>query len=479
MLGSTSTSKSARNGVSPGPRGTSLRPSSERNGTGAEETPTEIARPERAPAHAFPIPVIILIISLAIPTIFEIGPLTVHTYRLVLIIVFIPVSLAWLRGRGGLLVSDALFLLFSVWAGLSLSVIHGPGFALEPSGIFLVETFGAYLLGRIYVRNLAQFRTIVGLVSVMVLLLLPVAIVETQTDRSFVLELLRPIIRVHNDVQTDPRLGLYRAQTVFPHPILFGIFCATAFGLATFALPGRAAAAGRVIRSGLMMAGVVFSLSTGALVVVATQFALVVWGWVTRSAAGRWLLLFGLIAFAYIAVDLAANRSPIEVFIAYLSFNHSTSYNRILIWTYGSAEVLNNPIFGIGFNDWKRPYWMVASVDNFWLLTAMRYGLVGFALFAAGFIAIVWQIGRARIADADVAAARFGLIVVLTSLAVGAVTVHYWNELYILFMLLIGAGSWMIPSRGGSPAQGASPQGEPSSSPSRGQRSRRTTLHGR
>ena len=71
--------------------------------------------------------------------------------------------------------------------------------------------------------------------------------------------------------------------------------------------------------------------------------------------------------------------------ITYLTFNSGTAYWRLHIWNFGSAEVWRNPLFGIGLNDWARPSWMwTASVDNFWLLTAMRYGIPAFLLLVAG-----------------------------------------------------------------------------------------------
>ena len=41
-----------------------------------------------------------------------------------------------------------------------------------------------------------------------------------------------------------------------------------------------------------------------------------------------------------------------------------------------APAVLRHPLFGIGLSaDWGAPWWRPASVDNYWLVTAMRYGL--------------------------------------------------------------------------------------------------------
>ena len=41
---------------------------------------------------------------------------------------------------------------------------------------------------------------------------------------------------MHADTLAQPRWGLERAQTVFPHPIHFGVFCASVLGLAFYSL---------------------------------------------------------------------------------------------------------------------------------------------------------------------------------------------------------------------------------------------------
>ena len=67
---------------------------------------------------------------------------------------------------------------------------------------------------------------------------------------------------------------------------------------------------------------------------------------------------------------------------------------RVHIWHYGTPSVLNYPIFGTGFNDWERPSWMGGSIDNFWFVCAVRYGIPGFLFMAAGFLSVCFGLGR-------------------------------------------------------------------------------------
>lgn len=84
------------------------------------------------------------------------------------------------------------------------------------------------------------------------------------------------------------------------------------------------------------------------------QIAVIVWERVTNGIKGRWMALIGLVVMLYVALDIFSNRSPIHVFVSYLTFSTQSAYNRISIFHYGSQEVVRHPPFGIGLGDWER-----------------------------------------------------------------------------------------------------------------------------
>ena len=152
----------------------------------------------------------------------------------------------------------------------------------------------------------------------------------------------------------------------------------------------------------------------------------------------------------WIFMSLLSNRSPIKVFISYMTFSAHSAYNRILIWDYGTAEVGRHPIFGIGFADWQRPDWMhSSSMDNFWLLTAVRYGLPALILLLAAIILTMRRLGGLRNPDDTIQRYRAAWIICIAGIGIAGVTVHFWNSLFGLFMFLLGTGVWMTntPSR--------------------------------
>ena len=385
------------------------------------------------------------IISLTIPIIFYIGPMRLSPYRLLLVLLFVPCFLSWISGSADRIhFADILILFSALWGAIALSVNARFEEAIEPAGILLIETFGSYLLARTLIRGQEDFEFMVRMFFWTVLFLTPFAMFEAITGRPIILEAIRSVFPVIGNSNIGTRMGLYRAQVLFEHPILYGSFCASGFGLAYYVIAYKKSSLGKLGPTLAVTLAAFLSVSAGALASVVVQVLVLLWDKVTRAIINRWRLFGILSVCAYFLVDLISNRSPFHVFVTYLTFNTGSAYNRILIWDHGSAEVLRHPLFGIGFNDWVRPYWMSSSMDNFWLVVAVRYGLPSLLGLAIGIILIMRSIGRAKLQSEQFDSYRTGLIIALVGMIVAGCTVHYWNALYSWFMFLVGSGVWML-----------------------------------
>lgn len=398
--------------------------------------------------------VYLFILSTLIPIHFLLGTAVIHSYRVVLLLAFVPSVLLWLQGSAGRIrFPDVLLFCFVVWAAIALAKAHGAAEVVQPAGVLLIETFGAYLLARVHVRNEADFLRMVKLLLWIVVVLVPIALIESVTSYQLVLDLLRPVASVHASTLTEPRWGLERAQTVFPHPIHFGVFCASVLGLAFYSLEAGRNLLRRVFRVAMIAIGVFLSLSTGALTAFVAQLALIGWDNLTFRVNRRWAILGGLAVAAYAVIDLFSNRTPFHVFVTYLTFNMDSAYNRIHIWNYGTAEVLRHPLFGIGLNEWERAHWMSASMDNFWLLTTVQYGLPAFVFLAGAVLWMMHRIGYAGDLSDQARACRTGLLISLAGIIIAGTTVHFWHMLYPLFMFLLGSGAWLLDQDEAVPAR--------------------------
>lgn len=392
-------------------------------------------------------PVFLFVLALATPPELSVslGSLRISAYRAVLMAMFLSCN-SRLFGRrcGKLHACDGLMYLHGVWALLAFIAYAGVGQGLESGGIYLVESVGAYLIGRCYLRNSRDFIAMTQLMLWVIICLVGIAMVESVTGNHFVREAFRSVLGGPSLKPIEPRLGLHRAYASFDHPILFGIFCSSTFGLAVYATPPRTRTGRRIIRGALAGLGTFFSLSAGAFSALGAQGFILGWDVVTRGIQRRWMVLGGIMAGIWTLISLSSNRSPVKVFLTYFTFSPGTGYNRILIWEYGSAEVMRHPLFGIGLGEWVRAPWMSNSMDNFWLATAVRYGLPSMLALVGVVVVQAWQLGNLRLKSNEEIGCRSAWITCIIGLSIAGCTVHYWNALFALFSFLLGSGMWLL-----------------------------------
>jgi len=397
------------------------------------------------------LPIVLFFIGILLPPEMSLtlGGLRLSGYRIVLIALIVPALVTLFSGsRVKPNVFDALVFLHALWAMLALMMWGGVAQGLESGGIYFIECVGAYLMGRLYIRSEEDFTRFATAFVALVVGLLVFTLPEAVTAVHFIRDTSASVFGGPGAPFIEPRMGLERAFGPFDHPILYGVFSAAAFSLAFYVVAQRQilSARGVLVCGGVFLATFI-SASGGPYSALAVQLVIIGWERVTSGFNGRWLVLIFLFIMLYVAIDIVSNRSPIHVFVTYLTFSTTSAYNRINIFHYGSQEVARHPIFGLGLGDWERPVWMSDSVDNFWLLIAMRYGLPAFFFLAGLVIALVITVAHRKGLPRRWKNARHGWAFTLFGLTVVACTVHLWNALFVLFMFLIGAGVWLADAR--------------------------------
>jgi len=395
-----------------------------------------------------PLPVLLYFIALAVPVHFHAGPLFLTSVRVVLLVTILPLLINLLRGRyGPLLLTDILFILFTVWIGIALSQ-NNPEMVVKQMGSTGVEFLGGYVLGRAYIRSENAFAAMTKLILVVICLTMPFAIFEALTGRPPIIELIRKLPGITSEVIVwiEPRMGFERVQAIFAHPIHYGLFCSSAFSLVLVGFGDVYGFGKRLLTVSIVAFCGVLSLSSGALLSLILQFFLILWAWSFSRVTGRWLMLLALFALAYVVVDLLSNRTPIRVFMSYATFSAHNAYWRGIIFEWGMKNVWMNPIFGLGFRDWIRPWYMYSgSMDNFWLVMAVRYGIPGFLLVTTGYIWALWKIGRRNLENsARLLNFRRGWMIMFVGLTFTLTTVHIWTAMYSFVFFMFGSGMWFI-----------------------------------
>lgn len=408
-------------------------------------TSDEYARPRRQLCPW----VWLFIIGLVIPLFVYVGPLRLSVYRLVLIAAFFPALFYWLSGRAGpIRLPDICVLVICLWSTLSFSILHGFLEMFETVGIFWLETLGAYLIGRCYIRTPEAFYKMVRLLFWLGMVMFPFAIYETITSEGIILTLFSKIGPTYYDNLMERRLGLDRVQGPFPHQIHFGVFFLSMSGMVYYVLGYGQRWVGRVGRMLAISLLGSLSLSSGPLVSLMAQLNIIIWDGLMKSVKQRWHILAGFSVLGFVVVDLLSNRTPFHVVIEYLALNKGTAYNRIRIWQFGTDNIFANPLFGLGFNDWERPYWMVSSVDMFWIIGGMRHGIMVWMLWLILFFSIFLSVAYHRNLTEQVNWYRTGYLVTMFGLFMSGWTVHYWDNTYAFFMFLVASGIWILDWQG-------------------------------
>lgn len=387
-----------------------------------------------------------LMIGFIMPFSFNIGTVVLSMYRVVLLAAAVPVAIRIAQGAAGRFNTvDVVIILFSIFSALSILVNEGFR-RWEFMGVLQVEILIPYFMARTMIRDLGSYRYFVKWYVIAVLLMLPFAVYESLTSQEIVLEFFGKFLNVYREIEHRLRFGLDRAQVSMPHPILFGMFCSSAFGLAWFVL-GHGKSLGKKASICVPIGVAVFtSLSTGAFLAVAIQMMLMAWQRIFSFFKYKWKFLIGLFAIFYLFIELFSTRSPAQIFAKLMTINSSSAWYRIHQFTYAKDDVINNPIFGLGFRDWTRPNWMIPSVDNFWLALTLRYGLPASILLLVAVVMVFRKTGRKPLHGA-LESARNGYLFTLAGLSISALSVHLWEATFCLFMLLIGSGIWLIDAR--------------------------------
>ncbi|WP_108257979.1 hypothetical protein [Mangrovicoccus ximenensis] len=421
----------------------------------------------QAPDDSLSMPIVLglFVFSITQPYLFNFGGFIMAPYRLLLLIMLVPLGINWLMGKyNGFILPDFLVIGHMLWMPVSMAVNGQMSGMPVYVGSQFTDIVGGYLLGRAAIRNKEDLIFFTRCLLIVLMILLPFAAIESFGKVMILNDIAQklPFAEAHKRTTLDypPRFGMQRAQTATPHPILYGITSALAFSLGWLVLRhGRKPVNGifgRLAWSSGSLGGAFFALSAGGWMNILMQIGYLSYNRIFRQIGARWkLLLWGGAAF-YVFLIFYSERPPLVVLSRLVALNQETAWFRYLIYEYGSAEVARHPVFGMGlFNDYIRAPWMIPSVDNHWLLQAMRWGYPGFLmLVVAAFYPIV-KLGLKNFRGNEMLSDfRYAMIFSMTSFYISMATVAVWNIQYSLIMLMIGATAWLIKIDPPAPAGG-------------------------
>jgi hypothetical protein len=407
----------------------------------------------------------IFFVALVIPGSLAIGSLTVNPSRIVLLIVFVPLFLRWFSGKAGRITpADVGVLSYCLWVALSLFVLFGLR-RIPSAGIQFVEMFGGYLIGRTLVRNSEDYRTFIRYFFYTLVFLSPFALTEFITGSSPIRSFANALLTVDEmNTNLQPRLGfLNRAQGPFAHALLLGLFCS--MGLANLYYVYDDWFVKRLSRVALALAMIFMTLSSAPLISSGLQLMMIIWDCFFAFLRARWLILILLGLTILVILQVALPDGLLTFIFDHVLLMPQTGYARIEQLHWGTLSVMNHPFFGA--EDWVRPYYLgFGSIDNFWLATAIRYGLPSLLLLWFAIAMNVLGILTATGLDPVAQRYRHGYIIPLTGLLMVLATVAIWGPVSTFVLTYFGAGAWfyvrpqeIVPALGRRPVLADPPPG--------------------
>lgn len=291
---------------------------------------------------------------------------------------------------------DLLFFLSSTSMFITTGIHYTIDVAFKTGAANMLDMLLAYLAGRIFFRSTLDFRRFLFRISPMLVGVAIIMALESISHRY----ILRPFVGAITGrspaaalaLMYEIRNGFLRATGPFMHPIAAGLFFGTLAPLYIVAdLPKRR-------WWGLLgCLGGIFGWSSAGIASIIFGSLLAIYEQLQRRLRTGWLIVIMAVVVAAVLIEVLTSSGLVRFIIRYGAINPITGYFRLMIWEYGSAAVAKSPWIGIGFESYERPAWMhTDSVDNYWLLHAMRYGIPSMACMLVGVFWAVVRLGMTK-----------------------------------------------------------------------------------
>jgi hypothetical protein len=299
----------------------------------------------------------------------------------------------------------------------------------------VLEFAGGYILARAYFFGRLPLQTFVQVLKPITVVIIALAILEHLTQHNITAALLGLPSTGH-----EYRYGLLRASSTFPHPILYGTFCAIAGAIFLYS---ESSLRGRILYGGLCLFGCVLAMSTAPLMAFTIVIAVYRYDRIMSAYRWRWqAMLAGMGAF--LAVVFAVANKPVSWIVEHLTLDPATGYFRVFTWENAFYYIDLSPYVGYGFERYapSDDFFANASVDAVWLTMALRFG-IPFVIFVflanvASFYRSGPTAGIRRSNDPYMNNLRTGFTTALAMLMFVGLTSHYWNNIWIFWGFCIG-----------------------------------------
>jgi hypothetical protein len=385
----------------------------------------------------------VVLVGIFLPAIpFEVAGLNWTPGRLVTML-FLGLALWVVLTRRRHYLSDFLVFLVSVWC-IGSVVINGgfrPYVLVES-----LELLSGYMIGRAFFDTRSKLEQFVHVLKIVAIVLIMLAAVDTFSGRRFTAETAARLFGAPFDIEeTQFRYGLVRATSTFPVAELYGTFCAAAAGIFLYA---ERTATGKLLYGSLCIFGCFLSVSSGPILALLIVLGTYFYDRLMRRFPMRWKALrnsaIGLLLIIFLGDTLVLGNDavhPLLWIVRNFTFDPWTGYFRVEEWRHAMVVIENSPIIGIGFNPISdKSDIFLHSLDSLYLVITWRFGIPPAILLILAIIATITGLGPSseNSGDSYMLDLRTGFVLVVVSIALIALTVHFWDSTWIFWSICLG-----------------------------------------
>ncbi len=390
------------------------------------------------------------IYSLFIPleAFIKLGSLRLEPYRVLLIIGF----LAWIKqGK-----SDDMHIIlvrFVFFSALSLLVNHGIGVAIPSGGILYLETCISYMLGVMYVRNRSDHEKYFKMLSQLYMLIAIPAFIEFTTGNKIIHSLFEKMtghVELNHELYTEAyiRLGFTRTTATFSHPILYAISAAAIVPviMAINKNNKKRFFASLISLSGLI-AAMITAVTSAAILGLILQEVFKKWYRIRDKIGNLRQVITNSIYFSMIVIQFASNRGLITFLAMNMTLDRGTAYYRILQWEFTADDIADHLFFGLGYNSFTHPAWFLPSIDSYWLLNMLQFGLFSQLALLYFFIKLLIKTFMRSNIQENLELLLAYRVLLISVMFLG-LTVDFFDRMQPMLYFILGTASWLFKEEG-------------------------------
>ncbi len=398
------------------------------------------------------LPVVLLLYSFLLFPIevkLVVGGLNFYAFRIAIIVGLPLVIFLSPRVAGKFTMVDALVAVGCSWIVISFVGLYGSKTGIIRSLAVVLDTFGAYVIARGSISNLNDLRRVLILILPGLMFAAAFFAIESLSRQLLIRPLYASLFgdavnyeagvaRGNLALLYEIRLGLRRAYSVFSFPILGAVILTSLLPL--YLMSGIRMRA--LVIGSIACGAAFFSISSAAFIAIVLALGMVGFDrFLPYLRPLRWPYVAAGLVFYGVLAEIALKGGVVGA-IGRFTLNPATAYIRRMQWKYGGETVMENPLFGIGYSIHNKPAWLTDAIDAHFLSLALRNGLMTPVLFAIAVIVLMFSLGRvASYLPQTDRSLVIGLNIMLTILIFSSMTVTFFSEANVFFMIALGVST--------------------------------------